>query len=740
MQPELQLPAPPTPAEAGPAADEPRFRVLLVDDEPRLLHTLQLLLDGLELDLHSAGSGEAAIEALGQELFDLVLLDLRMPGIDGNGVMEYIRARALSTKVVIVSGETAQDAAIGAIQRGATDYLRKPYRADDLLATVDKALAACRREREQRRTGWRLASSEQLYRTLVDNSPDVIYTIDGNGLVTFLNGHGQQLFGADVRVVGQHFSTLIHDEDVAMANYVLAECLSASTAIRDVELRFKGLAGEPDRVFEHTLTDVSIGLQPLASARLPVTAAGFRGVYVVARDATERQKAQQLIARHAHYDALTGLPNRLLFNDRLGLAISQAQRSRSPLGVMFIDLDGFKAVNDTLGHMRGDELLQQVAARLKSALRNSDTLARQGGDEFTIALPELPNAAAAAVVAGKFIANLQRPFSLDGNEVHISACIGIAIYPDHGETIEQLLRNADLAMYQVKAEGKNGYRYYDPSMDEVSNKKDVFERSLGRAVEAGELELYYQPQVDVRDGRILGVEALMRWNHPTRGLLAAAEFLPFAEQNRLMIPISDWMLDAMCRDLLSWNALGGEPLRLSMNLSPQYLDRGNFVEKMRMLLERHGLKASQLEIEIPETLCIGNPEHAASQLNQLSQLGVTVAIDDFGTGYSSLAYLHRFPIHTIKIDHCFVSEIQRENGHFPVVQAIIAMAIGLGLKLVAEGVESEVQARYLMRSGCTTMQGFHFHRPVPSSVLLEMLRQRTPGSAALIHPPPATTQ
>jgi len=390
--------------------------------------------------------------------------------------------------------------------------------------------------------------------------------------------------------------------------------------------------------------------------------------------------------------------------------------------VMFIDLDRFKLVNDTLGHVKGDELLQQAAGRLKECLRKGDTLARQGGDEFTIVLPELRDRDDARMVADKFLEVLQAPFDLDGHAVHISASIGIAVYPVHGESIDELLRHADIAMYQIKGQGKNGHAFYDPSMQDVSHQKIALEQSLRRALENEELEMYYQPQIDAISGRIVGAEALMRWNHPTRGIVSSGEFLPFAEENGLMLPISDWMIGALCRDMLQWKNIGGNQVRLSLNLSPQYLDRGDFFEKMRGALLRYGIAPSQIEVEITENICIRNPQHAIEQLNKLGQLGVSVAIDDFGTGYSSLAYLHRFPVHTIKIDQSFVKEIHDEHGHYPVVLAIISIARGLGLNLIAEGVETESQARYLRANGCLTMQGYLYHRPIPLGRFIDVLR------------------
>jgi EAL domain-containing protein (putative c-di-GMP-specific phosphodiesterase class I) len=277
-------------------------------------------------------------------------------------------------------------------------------------------------------------------------------------------------------------------------------------------------------------------------------------------------------------------------------------------------------------------------------------------------------------------------------------------------------------MYQVKALGKNGHSFYHSSMQDMSHQKIALEQSLRKALEHNELEMYYQPQIDVATGRIIGAEGLMRWNHPQRGLLSAGEFLPFAEENGLMLPISDWMIGALCRDLLMWNAAGGDTIRLSLNLSPQYLDRGDFFEKMRGALQRYGISPAQIEVEITENICIRNPQYAIEQLNKLCQLGVSVAIDDFGTGYSSLSYLHRFPIHTIKIDQSFVKEIHDEHGHYPVILAIISIARGLGLHLVAEGVETEVQARYLQANGCTSMQGYLYYRPISLSSFINVLQ------------------
>jgi diguanylate cyclase (GGDEF)-like protein/PAS domain S-box-containing protein len=712
---------------ASQAPPPPRkLRLLLVDDEPRLLSSLCELLRERDYQLVTATCGVEALEQLQHLQFDLVLLDLRLPDFGGHEIMDFMRLHGIDSNIIVLSGETGIDGAIGALKRGAYDYLRKPYTRDELLRTVDNALKQRALEQENRRIAWQLECSEKLYRYLVDSSPDIIYTLNEDGHFSFVNDRAHQLLGfTREEMIGKHYSAVVHDDDLERAYYVFNERRVGERASRNVELRLKSLNDDGgERTFDNTLMTLSFNSMGMYSTDEGPRRLEFFGTYGVARDITERKRAEELISYQAYHDILTDLPNRILFKDRLSLSMIQAKRNETELAVMFVDLDRFKRVNDTLGHIKGDELLQQVAGRLKESLRRGDTLARLGGDEFTILLPELQTREDAQVVAVKFLECLHQAFFLDGHEVYISASIGIAIYPIDGESIDDLLRHADIAMYQVKGDGKNGYAFYDPKMLDASYQKITLEQSLRRALEQGELEMYYQPQIDVRNGDIVGAEGLMRWNHPERGLLTAGEFLPFAEENGLMIPISDWMLDALCRDLVQWNAAGGTPVRLSLNLSPQYLDRGDFVEKMRTALDRYGISPTQIEVEITENICIRNPQYAIDQLNRLCQLGVSVAIDDFGTGYSSLAYLHRFPIHTIKIDQSFIKEIQRENGHFPVVLAIISIAHGLGLNLVAEGVETEIQARYLEKSGCTTMQGFLYHQPLARRAFVQLLREK----------------
>lgn len=705
-------------------------QLLLVDDEPRMLSSLEALLQGRGYAITCAQGGRAALQQLAHKRYDLVILDLNMPEVSGQDVMDFLRTQQHDANIIVTSGVSEIDAAIGAIRRGAFGYLRKPYPREEMLKTVENALQQSRLKAENRRIARRLERSERMYRYLVDRSPDIIFTLDEAGCFTFVNDRLEQLLGFTREdLIGHGYALLVHVDDMERANYVFNEGRNELRQSRHIELRLKVKRFEGDtRSFSIELVAIELGQ---ADGALSADGAPRKqmGIYGVARDITDRKRADEQITYQAYHDILTDLPNRALFQDRLGLALLQAKRNENMLAVMFLDLDRFKVVNDSFGHGAGDGLLQQVALRLKGCLRRCDTLSRIGGDEFTAVLPELSERQDAALIAEKFVESLRQPFILAGQAVHVSTSIGIALYPLDGNTLEELVRSADMAMYHMKSEGKNGYAFFDPNLLDTSRQKIALERDLHLALERNELEMFYQPQIDVATNKMVGAEALMRWNHPERGFLGAGEFLPFAEESGLMLPISDWMLEAICTDLLAWNAVGGEPLRLSLNVSPQYLDRGDFYDKLSNALVRHRISPHQIEVEVTENICIRNPQKAIEQLDKLCQLGVSVAIDDFGTGYSSLSYLHRFPVHTVKIDRSFVMEIREAGMQFPVVLAIVAIAHGLGLNLVAEGVETQVQADYLQEAGCRVMQGFLYHQAQSQAVLLQLLREQVDASS-----------
>jgi len=705
--------------DGRPSASAAPARLLLVDDEPRVLDSLLELLGSRGFDLSAARDGAQALAQLAAQHFDLVILDLRLPDMSGHDIMAFINEQALDTNVIVTSGDSGIEAAISALKLGAYDYLRKPYPPEELLKAVHNALKQRELLAQNKLISKRLEGSERIYRYLVNGSPDLIFTLDHEGIFTFVNDRVQSLLGfAREDLLGRHYSALIHAPDLERADYVFSDDQSTKRRTRQAELRLK--ANDTQTEF-HTF---SIELKSIALERQSIGAAPGAplGTYCVARDITATKHADELIAYQAYHDVLTKLPNRIMFKDKLALALLQAKREDTGLAVIFLDLDRFKNINDSLGLQVGDELLQQVTLRLQACLRPGDTLSRFGSDEFNLVLPQASDEAEVVQVAQALRQSLQSIFLVGAHGIHATASIGVAVYPRDGASADELVRNADIAMHSVKDHGRNSVAFFKPPMVNLSSSKMFLENDMRNALANGELEMYYQPQVDVSTGRISGAEALMRWNHPQRGFLGASEFLPFAEESGLIIDITDWMLEAVCCDLLQWNALGEERIHMSINVSPHYLQRGDFYDGLRDTLEHYRIAPAQIEVEVTENICIRNPLAAIEQLNKLCQLGVKVAIDDFGTGYSSLSYLHLFPIHVLKIDRSFVVPIEDDTMQYPVVLAIISIAKGLDLKLVAEGVETEVQKRYLEQAGCQTFQGYYFHKPIRQEAILPLLR------------------
>jgi len=433
-------------------------------------------------------------------------------------------------------------------------------------------------------------------------------------------------------------------------------------------------------------------------------------------------RKQESLYRLAHYDALTGLPNRLLFFDRLQQALSQAARHGTLLGVMLLDLDRFKAINDSFGHTAGDALLQAVGRRIGECIRDGDTVARLGGDEFTLLLQDIRQTQHAALVAQKIIEALQQPFLLNGYEVTVNTSIGIALYPLCRDA-ETLLKHADTAMYKAKEEGGNGYRFYTDAMSSADTRRLSLEAQLRKAIERDELVLHYQPQVDLVSGRLLGAEALLRWQHPEHGLIPPGEFIPLAEETGLIVPIGEWVLRAACAQNRAWQNAGLAPLRVAVNVSGRQFRHLDLLETIYKTLEDTGLDSRYLEIELTEGVLMQDTVVALQTLHALSAMGVLISIDDFGTGYSSLSYLKRFPIDMLKIDRSFVQDIATDPDDTAIVQAIIAMSHGLGIKTIAEGVETREQLDFLRRHQCDAMQGYCLSRPLPAEAFAHFLRE-----------------
>lgn len=430
-------------------------------------------------------------------------------------------------------------------------------------------------------------------------------------------------------------------------------------------------------------------------------------------DITDKKLAEDQIRHLAHHDVLTDLPNRSLFSDRLGHALERARRGRLQLALMFIDLDRFKNVNDSLGHQAGDQLLRAVARRLQGLVREEDTLARFGGDEFVMMIENVRDPDGAARVALKVLSALEAPIGIDGHEIYVGASVGIALYPHDGDDSEALLRSADSAMYEAKGAGRSTYRFYTAEQTRISRERFELEGGLRRALERGELRLVYQPQADCVSGRLIGVEALVRWQHPERGLVAPDQFIPLAEEIGLIGQIGAWVLDTACAQARAWE-LAGRPLRMAVNLSGQQVSRDDLYAVVSDTLMRTGLSPQWLELEITEGHILKRVEVCIASLQRVKSLGVTLAIDDFGTGYSSLSYLKRLPLDRLKIDRSFVEGIPGDADDVAIVATILSMARNLGLEVIAEGVETPEQLEYLITQRCGQYQGYHLGRPMPA--------------------------
>ncbi|PWK05712.1 putative bifunctional diguanylate cyclase/phosphodiesterase [Tumebacillus permanentifrigoris] len=445
---------------------------------------------------------------------------------------------------------------------------------------------------------------------------------------------------------------------------------------------------------------------------------------VAVRDITERKQAQEIINHMAYHDTLTNLPNRVLFNDRLAEALELAAREGQKLAVMFLDLDRFKLVNDTLGHTMGDKLLKGVAARVSHCVRAGDIVARMGGDEFTILLPNLQSEDEAVEIAQKVIQALAQPFVIDDYELHTTTSIGISLYPEDGQDTQVLMKNADTAMYRAKDQGRNNYRFYAPTMNMRGIERLELENGLRYAVERNELVVYYQPRVNIVTGQIMGMEALVRWEHPQLGLVSPGQFIPLAEETGLIVPIGEWVMQTACRQNKAWQEAGYPPMHVAVNLSARQFQRPGLVERVREVLAESNLEPQYLELEITESITMHDVDFTIATLRELSNMGVLISIDDFGTGYSSLTYLKHFPINTLKIDQSFVREITIDPYNAAIVTTVIYLAQNLKLKVIAEGVETEEQLSYLRDHECDEMQGYLFSRPVPADEFEKLLKAR----------------
>lgn len=692
--------------------------ILIVDDEPRFRAALGELLRGPERQIQECATGKEAVTRLNRRDVDVVVLDLKLPDIDGMEIMEWLAASGIATSVIVFSGDSAIDAAIQALRQGAFEFIRKHDDPEQLVAAVNRALRRRRMEAEHAQMAARLEQSERMHRFLVENSPDLIYTLDSQGRFQYANKRFETLLGySPEELIGQHYSVILHEEDIDYVRYAFNERRVGERATFNFELRLKTKQNAV-RNFDNRMIITILSSQGLYKSE--ANGPEFRGTAGVARDITDRKRAEETIAFQAFHDLLTGLPNRILFLDRLSLSITQAQRRQERLGILYLDVDRFKLINDTYGHPVGDKLLQEFAQRVSACLRSGDTLARQGGDEFTILLPAIGSAEDVANIANKILASLRDPIRVAEHDFLATASIGFALYPDDGTAPEDLIKKADIAMYQAKGQGKNASVKFHSTMNTTHVERISLENDLVAALkDCRQLELYYQPQVSVSRRAVTGLEALIRWRHPTRGMISPDAFIPLAEESGLIVAISDWVLDTGCQRLAELRARGHTDLKLGINLSPREFDRNDLVERVTGALGRYGIPHDRVEIELTENLLVKDTENIIGKIRQLRASGIHIAIDDFGTRYSSLNYLRRLSINGIKIDKSFVHEMSFGTARdaTAIVRAIFAIAQSFDLNVTVEGVEEPDQLRTLTRMGGDTVQGYYFSPALPSSHL-----------------------
>ena len=564
----------------------------------------------------------------------------------------------------------------------------------------------------------RLRESEQLYSNLVELAAIGISQVDVNGRFVHVNRRLCEMLGyTRDELLQLNVRAISHPEDLFETENGLQLLQSGQTDSFKVEKRYIRKDG------------TAIWVHLTIAARRGVDGRRLHDVSIV-EDITERREAQSRVEYLATHDEMTGLVNRAVFNEMLDNAMARDKRYRRRFAVLFIDLDRFKIINDSLGHEGGDQLLKEMAARLRANVRKSDVLARFGGDEFVLLAQEVPDRQAASVVARNLLLLTMKPVRIAGQQVRVTASIGIALFPGDAQDANTLMKNADMAMYRAKEEGKNGFQFYSPLIGAVSEKRLQFETDLREAVGRNEMTLHYQAKVDIGSGEIRGVEALLRWSHPEFGDVSPAQFIPIAEESGLIVPLGLWAMKQACAQTVAWIAQGLPALSMAVNLSPrQFLDP-NLVDSIRKVLEETGMPPNLLELEITESVMLHDIDTAVRKLIAIRDLGVRLAVDDFGTGYSSLSQLKRFPIDALKIDRSFIRGIPTDKDDMAITEAILALGKTLGVTIVAEGVETAEQQTFLMRHACHEMQGFYFSRPIPPEQFAEFYRAHASGRNA----------
>jgi diguanylate cyclase (GGDEF)-like protein/PAS domain S-box-containing protein len=691
--------------------------VLLVEDNPgdaRLLREMFNEQGAHDTELMHVECMNDAERHLSEHAVDIILLDLGLPDAQGLEAVRRARVAAPRVPLVVLTGLDDEALAAQAMQEGAQDYLVK----GQIVSTSGQIetrglLRALRYAIERKIMEEALFVEQERAQVSLNCIGDAVICTDIPGTITFLNVVSEKMAGwsreeAAGRPMAEVFRILDTTSRKTIPNSMemaIGQNCTVHLPSNCILIRRDGL-------------DI-----PIEGCVSPIhdREGQAAGTVIVFRDVSAARAMALQVAHSARHDFLTGLPNRMLLHDRVDQAIALARRHARQLAVLFLDLDGFKYINDSLGHPTGDKLLQSIAKRLVDCVRGSDTVSRQGGDEFVVLLSEMQQSDDAAVAARRILQAVAEAHSIDQHDLHVTTSIGVSVYPSDGLDAETLIKNADTAMYQAKENGRQSYQFFKPSMNVRAVERQSIEESLRSALERQEFALHYQPKIDLRTGAITGAEALIRWTHPTRGSLLPSEFIPVAEDCGLILPIGAWVLRKACEQARAWVDAGLPATTMAVNVSAMEFRNENFLEGLFAILSETGLPARSLELELTESVLMKRTASTASILHTLRERGVKVAIDDFGTGYSSLSYLRKFPVDALKIDQSFIRQIGAGDDT-TIVTAVIGMARSLKLRVVAEGVETLEELEFLRAHRCDEAQGHYFSRPLPPRQFARLLR------------------
>jgi diguanylate cyclase (GGDEF)-like protein/PAS domain S-box-containing protein len=696
-------------------------RVLLVEDNPgdaRLLREMFNEQDSRTTELTIVQSMGDAEKYLAEDTCDIVLLDLGLPDAQGLAAVRRAHAAAPRVPLVVLTGLDDETLATQALQEGAQDYLLKSQ--IETYGTTRGLVRALRYAIERKILEDALFVEKERAQVTLNSIGDAVACTDMSGNLTFLNFVAEKLTGwSRQEAEGRPMAEIFRILDTANREIIANPMDIAVRRDRTVHLPANSILVRRDG-FEIPIED---SVAPIHDREGQAA-----GAVIVFRDVSAARALAVQMTHSAEHDYLTGLPNRMLLNDRISQAIVLAPRHMKHVALLFLDLDGFKHINDSLGHPTGDKLLQSISERLIDCVRASDTVSRQGGDEFVVLLSEVEQSEDPAITARRMLEAVAQPHSIDHHDLHVTASIGVSVYPDDGLDAETLIKNADTAMYQAKENGRQGYQFFKPAMNARAVERQSIEEGLRRALERQEFELHYQPKVNLTTGAITGAEALIRWLHPTRGLVSPMDFIPVAEDCGLILPIGAWVLREACKQAQAWKDVGLPAMTMAVNVSAIEFRDKNFLAGLVATLAETGFDPRFLELELTESVLMKHATSTAIILRTLRERGIRVAVDDFGTGYSSLSYLQKFPIDAVKIDQSFVRQISTAGDDTTIVKAVIGMARGLKLRVIAEGVETAEEAAFLRAYRCEEAQGYFFSRPVPAQQFAILLKNGVPKS------------